>query len=170
MDDKTSWLHSTLQAQGNHFSQDEAASTQQACNEIKNELPGLTVFPHQADYKVELKRYWSSALQDLKPACIVSPKTTAQVSMAMRILNKYPLVKFAVRSGGHDPNPGHASTHGGVLICLHRMKGATYDAKTALALVKPGGVWNDVITDLEKYGVTIVGGRLGSNPSQSFTK
>lgn len=69
----------------------------------------------------------------------------------MKILHKYTLVKFAVRSGRHDPNPGHASTHGGVLICLRRMKGATYDVKTGLALVKPGGVWNDVITDLESW-------------------
>ncbi|KAE9374008.1 FAD-binding domain-containing protein [Stipitochalara longipes BDJ] len=79
----------------------------------------------------------------------------------MRILNKYPGVNFAVRSGGHDPNPGHASTHGGVLICLRHMKGATYETNTGLAFVKPGGVWNDVITDLERDDITIVGGRLG---------
>jgi FAD/FMN-containing dehydrogenase len=76
-------------------------------------------------------------------------------------LNKYPDVKFAAKSGGHDPNPTHATAGDGVLISLNEMVGATYDADKKVAYVKPGGEWNDVISQLNKDGVAIVGGRLG---------
>ncbi|KAK8127717.1 hypothetical protein PG984_008825 [Apiospora sp. TS-2023a] len=38
---------------------------------------------------------------------------------------------------GHDPNPGHASVDGGVLVALRHMKGAQYDAEKGVAYVKP---------------------------------
>jgi FAD/FMN-containing dehydrogenase len=78
-------------------------------------------------------------------------------------LNKYPSVKFATRSGGHDPNVGHATVQDGVLITMTDLVGATYDAEEDVAYVRPGGEWNDVISDLEKSGVAIAGGRLGAD-------
>jgi len=76
-------------------------------------------------------------------------------------LNKYPTVKLATRSGGHDPNKQHAAVQDGVLIAMTNLVGATYDAAEDVAYVRPGGEWNDVIGDLEKSGVAIAGGRLG---------
>ncbi len=43
------------------------------------------------------------------------------------------------------------------------LAGATYDATKDLAYVKPGGEWNDVISDLAPSGVAVVGGRLGKS-------
>ncbi|KAK8023629.1 hypothetical protein PG993_011695 [Apiospora rasikravindrae] len=137
-------------------------STVQACREIADQLPaGRVAYPLQLAYTVETQRYWSLALRELRPACIVSPQDAEQVAAAVRVLGNHPDVQFTVKSGGHDPNPGHSSIDGGVLIATREMVGATYDAATGHALVKPAGEWNDVIGDLEPSGVTVVGGRLG---------
>lgn len=138
------------------------AETTEACNDISEALPDLVLFPRNIiRYKAEKLGYWSLAAQEVNPACIVSPSTAEDVSTVIQILNNHTNVEFAVRSGGHDPNVGHATTEGGVLISMSQMVGTTYDESTGLARVKPGGEWNDVIGALEPYGVTIPGGRLG---------
>ncbi|KAI0389939.1 FAD-binding domain-containing protein [Xylariaceae sp. FL0594] len=136
-------------------------STLQACGDIDAALPGRVSYPLDLAYTQETNNYWSGALKQIKPACLVLPTSAAEVSAVVNVLNTYPDVRFAVKSGGHDPNPGHASVSDGILIATAKMKGATYDPVTGLASVGPGGEWNDVIGDLEPYGVTIVGGRLG---------
>jgi hypothetical protein len=137
--------------------------TTQACTEIKNALPGKFLTPAllAAEYLFETQEYWSTTLRSVDPACIAQPVSAEDVSTVIKILLKYPNVKFATRSGGHDPNVGHATVEDGVLITMTDMVGATYDTTTGLAHVKPGGEWNDVVGDLEPSGVTILGGRLG---------
>ncbi|KAI8933467.1 hypothetical protein NX059_009205 [Plenodomus lindquistii] len=138
-------------------------ATTQACTEIKDALPGKVLAPKllALEYAHEQQQYWSTTLRSVDPACIVQPVDANDVSVVVKILNKYPDVPFATRSGGHDPNVGHATVQDGVLITMTDMVGATYDATNQVAYVKPGGEWNDVISDLEPSGVTIAGGRLG---------
>ncbi|KAK8099451.1 6-hydroxy-d-nicotine oxidase [Apiospora kogelbergensis] len=139
-----------------------SASTLKACSEIAGRLPGGRVsYPLQLSYVAETQRYWSLALRELHPACIVSPQNADQVAAAVQVLAGHADVPFTVKSGGHDPNPGHSSIDDGVLIAMREMVGATYDAASGHALVRPAGEWNDVLGDLEPYGVTVVGGRLG---------
>ncbi|KAK4107070.1 FAD-binding domain-containing protein [Canariomyces notabilis] len=75
----------------------------------------------------------------------------------------WPGVPFAIRSGGHSPNRGDASIDdAGVLLSLHRLNHITYDAGTKLASTGPGARWDEVYTELDKYNVTVVGGRVMS--------
>ncbi|KAK8080428.1 hypothetical protein PG997_008246 [Apiospora hydei] len=80
------------------------------------------------------------SLADLRPACVVQPVTAAQVAVVVRVLNhrNHTSVRFAVKSGGHDPNPGHASVDGGVLVALRHLEGVRYDVEKGVAYVKPG--------------------------------
>jgi hypothetical protein len=135
--------------------------TEDACEEISKALPKRVFFPISINYNSQQSDYWSTLLRGIKSACVVVPQSTEHVSTAVKILNKYPDVKFAVKSGGHDPNAGHATVSNGVLISLAELKGATYDRDNGVAYVKPGGEWNDVISELNKEGVAVVGGRLG---------
>lgn len=139
-------------------------ATLQACTEIKNALPGkvLTTGLLAVEYAYEKQQYWSMTQRSTDPACIVQPVSAEDVSAVIKILLKYPTVKMATRSGGHDPNAGHNDVQDGVLITMTDMVGATYDATKGVAYVKPGGEWNDVIGDLEPSGVTMLGGRLGT--------
>jgi FAD/FMN-containing dehydrogenase len=138
-------------------------ATTQACTEIKAALPGKVLAQGflSLEYEHETQQYWSTTLRSVDPACIVQPTSAEDVSAVIKILNKYPSVNFATRSGGHDPNVGHATVQDGVLIAMTDMVGATYDADKGLAYVKPGGEWNDVISALAPSGVAVVGGRLG---------
>jgi FAD/FMN-containing dehydrogenase len=140
-------------------------ATTQACTEIKNALPGKVLTPGllALEYEHETQQYWSTTLRSVDPACIVQPVSAEDVAVVVKILNKHPTVNFATRSGGHDPNVGHATVQDGVLITMTDMAGATYDATKQVAYVKPGGEWNDVVGDLEPSGVTITGGRLGKH-------
>lgn len=138
-------------------------STLQACAEIAALLPsGKVHFPQNLTlYNADREGYWSTAARAVKPACVVVPQSAEHVSAAVTVLLGFPSVDFAVRSGGHDPNVDHASVQDGVLIAMTELAGTRYDAATGLAHVKPGGEWNDVIGELEKSGVAILGGRLG---------
>jgi FAD/FMN-containing dehydrogenase len=133
-----------------------------ACNDIADSVPDDRVtFPLDLSYETEQDSYWSLALRDLRAACIVFPETPEEAAAAIEVLAEYPGVPFTAKSGGHDPNVGHATAKGGVVISMARLTGTTYDADTGLAYVRPGGEWNDVIATLEEDGVTLVGGRLG---------
>ncbi|KAH8729946.1 hypothetical protein BGZ61DRAFT_346541 [Ilyonectria robusta] len=140
---------------------DAGASTEAACKELSKALPGRVSLPLSIDYYRESTEYWSTVLRDIKPACVVVPESASEVATGVKIVNKYPDVKFTAKSGGHDPNPGHATVRDGVLFSLSEISGTTFDKSSSLAYVKPGGEWNDVITTLNQYGVTVVGGRLG---------
>ncbi|KAL5113813.1 hypothetical protein ACEQ8H_008314 [Pleosporales sp. CAS-2024a] len=138
-------------------------STTQACTDISDALPGKVLTPSllAVEYAYETQQYWTTIQRSTDPACIVQPADATDVSVVITILLKYPTVKLATRSGGHDPNADHNSIQDGVLITMTDMVGATYDPSTGLAYVKPGGHWNDVISELEASGVTMLGGRLG---------
>lgn len=132
-----------------------------ACDEISVALPDRVSRRISLAYTAEVNSYWSIAPRDLKPTCLVLPQSAEEVSVIVKILNNYPEVPFAVKSGGHDPNVGHASVQDGVLISTKDLAGVTYDAEAQVAYVKPGGEWNDVIGPLDEQGVAVVGGRLG---------
>lgn len=138
-----------------------SSSTKTACQDIGVALPGRVSYPLATAYSEAVHSYWSTLLRDIKPACVVLPKSTEQVAAAVRILNKYPDVRFAVKSGGHDPNAGHATVQDGVLISMKELTGTTYDEGRQLAHVQPGGHWDDVIGTLDPQGVAVAGGRLG---------
>jgi FAD/FMN-containing dehydrogenase len=138
-----------------------SASTKKACKKLQTAVPGLVSHPLTLDYHVETRSYWSTALWELKPSCLVLPRSAEDVAAAVRVLKGFPDVQFAVKSGGHDPNPRHASVKSGVLISMKDLTGTTYNEDKGLAYVKPGGEWNDVVGALEPYGVTVLGGRLG---------
>jgi len=75
--------------------------TSQACKDIQTGLARAVTYPRDKAYVTERANYWSQDLKDLTPACIVLPETAEAVSTVVKTLNKYPSVKFAVKSGGH---------------------------------------------------------------------
>ncbi|KAF1989516.1 FAD-binding domain-containing protein [Aulographum hederae CBS 113979] len=140
-----------------------SAATRQACNDITAALPGLdnVARPNSMRYNSEINDYYNHGLANLKPACVTFPKNALDVSKIVQVLNKYPDVKFAVKSGGHSPNEGAASVADGVLVALRDVTGTQYDAAKQVAYVKPGGHWFEVLAALAPTGRTVVGGRLG---------
>ena len=73
---------------------------------------------------------------------------------------KFFSVPFAIRSGGHTPFPGSASTDGGILISLETFNATSIDVGRGIASVGPGSRWIHVYEYLEPYGLGVLGGRV----------
>jgi FAD binding domain len=138
-------------------------TTLQACSKIQSTLPGKLSLPGQSAYIKENRDYYNIGLAELGPACIAFPTSAQDVSAIIKILNSdaHKDVQFAVKSGGHSPNPGASSVKDGVLITMRHINGTVLDKEKRLAYIKPGGHWWDVMDVLKDSGHMVVAGRLG---------
>lgn len=70
-------------------------------------------------------------------------------------------VPFAIRSGGHSPNPGWASIEDhGVLIDLANLNKIALSDDRETASVGPGARWADVVAYLDPFDATVLAGRV----------
>lgn len=103
--------------------------------------------------------FWSKTTV-LAPYCVFAPKTAQDVAGAMRILVATN-TRFAMRSGGHMPNPGANNVNGGVLIGLDQLNStriAQVDG-VEVAQVGPGLRWAQVYEWTSSSGKMVNGGR-----------
>ena len=117
------------------------------------------------DYINAQSHYWSAANADLIPACAVFPTNAQDVSGIVKALLDQPSVKFAVKSGGHNPNVGYSSVDGGVLISMSKIASTVLSDDQKTAQVGTGARWIAVAQALEPYNLTVVSGRLGEGCS-----
>lgn len=95
-----------------------------------------------------------------EPYCVILPRNASEVSASLQIIGSYS-VQFAVRSGGHSPNPGWSSIGAqGLLLDLQRMNGVQLSADGTFASVGPGARWGDVYAALDAAGAVVAGGRV----------
>lgn len=128
------------------------------CAQLRTELEFVIVLPSDAQYSALRTKSWSQAAWK-NPTCIAIPTSSSDVQKVVRVLvaNHVP---FAIRSGGHSPNPLDANIDTGVLIATDKLDQVSYDAATGLASLGPGATWDAVYTALDKHDVTVVGGRV----------
>ncbi|KAI0385990.1 FAD-binding domain-containing protein [Hypomontagnella monticulosa] len=101
---------------------------------------------------------WSLACV-AEPHCIIQPRDAQEVSKTIKII-KHLNIRFAIRSGGHSPNPGWSSIgDAGILVDLQRLNQISLSDDKKVASLGPGGRWGEVIDTLDAQGATIVGGR-----------
>ena len=137
------------------------ADTQAACAALKAAHPAALAYPTDPAFAGG-RAYWSGTARDAgTPACIFFPASAQAVSDGVAALLRYPSVPFAMKSGGHSPNPGHNNVDGGVLFAFSGMASTAISADQQTADVGPGARWQEVITALEPYGKAVVGGRVG---------
>ncbi|KAM0540771.1 hypothetical protein ACHAPJ_013516 [Fusarium lateritium] len=117
--------------------------------------------PNDDSYNKRVESWWSADAR-LTPSCIVQPKSARDVSRIIKVLKYKTKANFAVRSGGHSHWTGGSNIDNGITIDLGLMKGTSYNPKTTLASVLPGGRWADVFKALEPHGVAVPGGRDGN--------
>ncbi|KAI0105085.1 putative FAD-binding oxidoreductase [Nemania sp. FL0031] len=129
------------------------------CDQLQARFGSSVIFlPDTANYTELREENWSQTSWRY-PSCIARPTTTAQVASLVTVIVKNN-VPFAIRSGGHSPNPFDANIDAGVLISLCNFNKVSYNAKTELVSIGPGVRWDAVYTELDKYNRTMVGGRV----------
>ncbi|OTA98694.1 hypothetical protein M426DRAFT_325766 [Hypoxylon sp. CI-4A] len=94
-----------------------------------------------------------------QPYCIVQPTNASDVAQIVKTI-KYFGVNFALRSGGHSPNPGWSSTEGGILVDLQKINQITISGDKKVASIGPGARWGSVISTLDAEGTSVIGGRI----------
>jgi FAD/FMN-containing dehydrogenase len=105
--------------------------------------------------------YWNAQNSRLRAACAFFPESAQQVSDAVITLNKYPSVRFALKSGGHQPAPGFSATDGGVIISFGPNLASTVRSQDGNHFfVGPGARWGDVYNVTGRTNQLVVGGRL----------
>jgi FAD/FMN-containing dehydrogenase len=97
----------------------------------------------------------------LSPKVILTPTSATQISSILRICKAIG-AKFSVRGGGHLQNPGFTSNNGGVVISMCKFKDISLSADKSVAKISPGLTWLEVYNALDKYDVTVTGGRVPS--------
>ncbi|RYP63646.1 hypothetical protein DL769_006901 [Monosporascus sp. CRB-8-3] len=122
------------------------------------EPDGIVVGSMDLEYERLTQINWSKDCW-LEPRCIVQPKSTAQVQRIMKIINRT-TARFAIRSGGHNPNCGWASIgNEGVLIDLSLLSHVEISEDSLTVNIGPGNRWIDVYKKLDGSGRTVLGGR-----------
>ncbi|KUI66484.1 Bifunctional solanapyrone synthase [Cytospora mali] len=124
-------------------------------------LDAVLYLPGSEPYEARIASYWSLSPQLERPWAIVQPRTSEEVSTALKVLVGVPGCCFAIRSGGHLSWPGANSIESGITIDMGLMNKTTYNPDTNVASLEPGGRWMDVYTTIEKEGVMVAGGREG---------
>jgi FAD/FMN-containing dehydrogenase len=97
-----------------------------------------------------------NAMVDRRPAVIVRPRSTADVSLAVRYARLAGL-PIAVRGGGHSV-AGHAVADDALVIDLSLMRGVTVDPRRRLAHAGGGALWEDVDGATTAHGLATPGG------------
>ncbi|KAM0278919.1 hypothetical protein ACHAQH_004886 [Verticillium albo-atrum] len=137
------------------------------CWDLKNAagLEGKVYFPGSEAYEARLQTYSTSAA--LEPWCMVQPSTSADVPVTIKTLVAGDC-PFGIRGGGHG---AHALSNGvehGTTIDFGNMNGTTWNPRSRLASVQPGGHWQSVYYELAPYGVALTGGRAGTVGTGGF--
>ncbi|KAH8144816.1 uncharacterized protein LAJ45_11153 [Morchella importuna] len=130
-----------------------------SCSLLSLLFPESTVLPGaEAVYTSKVGINWSVRAH-LTPTCIFSPNATSAAATGVKIA-AFLNTPFAIRSGGHTPDPGAASIERGVLFSLENLNEVTVDHENGVARIGPGNRWISVYEKCESEDVLVVGGRV----------
>ncbi|KAK8090456.1 Bifunctional solanapyrone synthase [Apiospora hydei] len=117
-------------------------------------------------YQASLDSYYSLDVREIKPVCVFRPRTAQHVSRAIKVLSKSTAGNVAVRGGGHSIWPNN-NVADGVTIDLSLLNQTEVHLPNkknagAIASVGAGSRWTSALLEVEKYGLSITAGRVGT--------
>ena len=130
------------------------------CDALANALPGRVHTPGSLEYETIDRSYFAAFENELSPACIVQPQSSAEVSTVIKTIASRALGYLAIRGGGHTPWAGAANINNGVTLDLQALTGVRVDPNTGIASVASGERWSSVYKQLGAQGLAVVGGRV----------
>ncbi len=119
----------------------------------------------RADYATRLSAATDNSIYQMLPAAVIFPRTTADVALAMRLIDepRFHGVALTARGGGTGTN-GQALTSGVVMdLSRHMAKILTLDLDGGFVSVQPGVVLDDLNAFLKPHGVFFAANLSPSN-------
>lgn len=113
-------------------------------------LPGTT------DYTSLNMQRWSNT-SILAPSCIVTPATAQDVSTVVKILVQDG-TPWAIKSGGHNPNPNFNDINNGVTIDLRLLNEATVSADRTFVTLGAGTTMEQAYAAFSNDSIAFPGG------------
>ena len=128
-----------------------------AYDEIPASLVERAVEPGDSDHPSVSSTY----LRGGSPGLVLRPRTTDEVSDAVRFARQHRDVPFGVRSGGHGIS-GRSTNVGGLVIDVGGLNDITVlDEDRRIVRIGPGARWKDVARALDSRGWALGSGDYG---------
>ncbi|KAF9891613.1 hypothetical protein FE257_003624 [Aspergillus nanangensis] len=139
----------------------DASSVSPGCTALQaHQHLGDSVFPRNSTvYQYESQEFWSNT-EIMSPGCVFRPQSSRQLAAGLRSL-VHANAPFAVRGGGHMGIRGSNNIDHGVLVVMSNLTTLELSEDHSLLSLGPAYRWQDVYVYLEKYGLSVAGGRLG---------
>ncbi|KAI1113083.1 putative FAD-binding oxidoreductase [Nemania sp. NC0429] len=130
------------------------------CRYLDDSMHIEVVRPNEADYEALRTENWAQTAWQM-PTCIVRPRSIKHLQEVIpRLVASN--ISFTVRSGGHCPHAGAGNIDNGILIDMSYFDHFGYDEQKEVVEIGTGLRWGEVYAQLDKYQVTVVGGRVAS--------
>jgi FAD/FMN-containing dehydrogenase len=126
---------------------------------------GRVIGPSDAGYD-DARRVWNGAV-DHRPAMIVQPSDTADVTRALQFASERDLL-ISVRGGGYDW-AGRAVKSGALVLDLALMASTRVDAAQKAAWAGGGASTRQVMSEAATHSLSAVGGAIGGVGIAGFT-
>lgn len=120
------------------------------------------LFEGSSAYDTFTGAYWSAQQGAVNPTCVFKPVKTLEVSTVVLISRLYQC-PFAVKGGGHAAWAGASSIESGVTISMENFRQTEVASDKTTVDIGPGLRWVDVYTAVEKEGLSVAGGRVGTS-------
>ncbi|OAA79999.1 FAD binding domain protein [Akanthomyces lecanii RCEF 1005] len=138
------------------FAAQAAPSSGDCCRSLSAVLPSIYHGPSAADYDELITARWSvTAMQH--PGCVVTPTSAYDMSAIVKLLTTQQC-QFAVKSGGHNPNPGFNNIDKGVSIDLRSLNSTSLAQDRSYVSLGTGLSWGHAYAAFEKDKVAFTGG------------
>ena len=116
------------------------------------------MFPSQEQYAEQQHSYYAGQQSGLSPSCRCLPKSSDEVSVALKLLRQHQ-TPFAIKAGGHSTiaNASNIGTEG-ISIDLDDLNTSQLTKDTVF--VGAGWRWGPLYEALAEHGLTVLGGRV----------
>jgi FAD/FMN-containing dehydrogenase len=125
---------------------------------LRAALFGPVITPGDPDY--EAARLVVNAAVDRRPALIVRPANSADVSLAVSLARANGL-ELAIRGGGHSL-AGHGTSDGGLVLDMSNMRGLHIDPQRRTAWAQTGLTAGQYTAEVARHGLATGFGDTGS--------
>jgi FAD/FMN-containing dehydrogenase len=126
--------------------------------QLRAALRGEVIAPNDPEY--ESARLVVNAAVDRRPALIVRPVDSAEVSLVVSVARTH-RIELAVRGGGHS-FAGHGTSDGGLILDLSKMRSLHVDAQRRVAWADAGLTAEQYTAATEAHGLATGFGDTGS--------
>ncbi|KAK8036502.1 FAD-binding domain-containing protein [Apiospora marii] len=133
-----------------------------ACEQFQKLFPGRVTVPEDANYDSVICQSWSVTSR-IPATAYIDLRSTEDVVKALSVI-RHTGPRFAIRSAGHNANPGFSSVgldKAGVVLDLSGLKSQSLDKGSNTARFGGGNNWLEVSSWLEAQDLSVVGSREG---------